>query len=70
MTAKAVAGDLLPEEVARELRLKNARQVTQLIQTGVLDGYAVNPHARRKRYRVTRAALDAFKRRNSVSSVE
>lgn len=53
--------DLTISEVAKELRIRRERAI-RLLKSGALQGYDVTPPgARRKSYRITREALDAFK---------
>lgn len=54
-------GDLSVAMVAKELRIRR-EAVVAFMAAGILSGYDVTaPGARRKTYRVTREALDAFK---------
>lgn len=61
--------DLTPEEVAAELRVPR-RYVLDLVRGGVLPAYALKPAAARKRWRIRRADLDAFKATLAPGSAE
>ena len=53
--------DLTVSQVAKELLIRR-ENVVAFLKSGVLAGYDVTaPGARRKSYRITREALDAFK---------
>ncbi len=53
--------DLTVSDVAKELK-KRRESVVVLLKSGALQGYDVTaPGDRRKSYRITREALDAFK---------
>jgi excisionase family DNA binding protein len=55
--------DLKVEDIASELQV-NPETVKRLLQTGKLEGYKIG-----SRWRVTREALDAFKRAGGTRPV-
>ena len=56
-----VKADLTISDVAKELK-KRRESVVVLLKSGAIKGYDVTlPGAKRKSYRITREALDAFK---------
>lgn len=60
------ATDLTPTDVAAELRTRR-EHVVALIRSGALAAYdCTPPKAKRKSYRITRQALDEFKRARSA----
>ncbi len=61
--------DLTISDVASELRIRR-EHVIALLKSGALEGYdATPPGARQKSYRITRQALDQFKRERSAVQV-
>ena len=61
--------DLTISAVAAELRIRR-EHVVAMLKSGLLEGYDVTPPgARRKCYRITRQALDQFKRERSAVQV-
>ena len=59
--------DLTVSDVAAELKIRR-EGVVALLKSGALQGYDVTaPGARRKSFRITRAALDAFKSGRSAA---
>jgi hypothetical protein len=58
--------DLTISDVAKELK-KRRESVVALLKSGALQGYDVTaPGDKRKSYRITRQALDAFKAERSA----
>ena len=58
---KPKLSDFTISDVAEELRIRR-EHVIGLLKSGALQGYDVTPPgAKRKAYRITRQALDAFK---------
>jgi len=57
----STSADLTISDVAAELRIRR-EHVLALLKSGAMQGYDVTaPGARRKSYRITRQALEAFK---------
>lgn len=58
---KQQLSDSTVSDAAEELRIRR-EHVLALLKSGALQGYDVTPpNAKRKSYRITRQALDAFK---------
>jgi len=65
-----VVSDLTISDVAKELK-KRRESVVALIRSGALQGYDTTaPGDKRKSYRVTRQALDAFKAGRSAQQAK
>jgi len=63
-------GDLTVSQVAKELHIRREVVVT-VLKAGDLHGYDVTaPGARRKSYRITRAALDGFKDGRTIKTAD
>ena len=62
--------DLTVSQVAKEFHIRR-EAVIALLKSGDLQGYDVTaPSARRKSYRITRAAVDAFKDGRSAKAID
>ena len=62
--------DLTVSDAAEELRSRR-EHVLALLKSGALQGYDVTPpRAKRKSYRITRQALDAFKAERSAQQTK
>jgi len=62
--------DMTISEVAEELRIRREHALA-LLKSGALQGYDVTaPGAKRKSYRITREALDAFKAGRSAQQTK
>jgi predicted RNA-binding protein with PIN domain len=61
--------DLTISDVAAEIRIRRAG-VVSLAESGAIEAYDVSaPGAKRKSYRITRQALDQFRRDRSAKQV-
>ncbi len=68
--ARRETGDLTVSAVARELHIRRENVIT-FLRSGALAGYDVSlPDARKKSYRIPRAAVDAFKAGRTVAQPE
>ena len=66
----STSADLTVSDVATELRIRR-EHVVALLKSGSLQGYDVTaPGARRKSYRITRHALEAFKAGRSAQQTK
>jgi hypothetical protein len=65
-----IKSDLTISDVAKEIK-KRREKVVAMIESGALQGYdASAPGDKRKSYRVTREALDAFKAGRSAQQAK
>jgi len=67
---KLKLSDFTISDAAEELRIRR-EHVLALLKSGALQGYDVTPPgAKRKAYRITRLALDAFKAERSAQQTK